>query len=285
MKIIILLGQRVRSGTYFIGVTLHQHPDVVCIPPNTSAGEMNLFKDDFIKSHIYKNMTRSFGLGLSQEDFPKFIKLYGELWLNFLCEKHEIPKNKIIFIKSPDIDQVVLWRMAFPDSQIALLCRDGRDNVISSIKASNDKRRWHSSLLSTKKRINYFSGRYFINHTKDWKRTARIYLDTDENTQLKKFRYEDINESITGIENLLKFYNLRIDQEIINKCLQAPVVGSSFGVNKKRMIKPNWKPDFDKEKFIFSGKWHKWNFIQKYLFKIIAGAELVQLDYVADNKW
>lgn len=285
MKVIILLGQRVRSGTNFIGTTLNQHPDVVCIPPNSSFGEVNLFKDDFIKTHLYNQMISSFGIGIKDDDFPRFMKGYGELWLNLLREKHKLPEDKTIFIKSPFIGQVDLWRLAFPESQIALLCRDGRDNVISSIKASNTKHSRHTTLKSIKRPMNYYSGRYILNHTKDWKRTANIYLTTQENDKLKKFRYEDLNDTKLGITELLQFYNLKSDSDIVQKCLNAPVVGSSFPVAKKGGDKRHWQPEKDKKKFVFTGKWHKWNLFQKRLFKRIAGNELIQLGYANDNKW
>lgn len=285
MELIILLGQRVRSGTNFIGTTLKQHPDVVCIPLNTSAGEMNLFKDSSIKTQFFNKASQSFGAGITDEDFPYFMQLYGELWMSFFKKKYSLPENKVVFIKSPDIEHVEYWKLAFPNSQIALLCRDGRDNVISSIKASNDRRRWHTKLIRFKKNFNYYSGRSFYAHTKDWKRTANIYYNTSESSKLKKIRYEDLNDSAKGIEDLLQFYNLRTDPEIVDKCVIAPVVGSSFGISNKGMVKPNWKPITNKEKFTFTGKWHKWNTIQKIMFKKIAGKELMQLGYSKDNNW
>lgn len=285
MKLIILLGQRVRSGTNFIGTTLNQHPDVVCIPPNNSLGEVNLFKDNHIKTHVYNQIKKSFGLGLKEKDFPKFMEEYGKLWLKLLGEKYELPSEKTIFIKSPRIAQLELWKLAFPDSQIAVLCRDGRDNVISSIKASNDRRRWHTTMKSVKKRTNYYLGRFFLSHAKDWRRTARIYFNIEENSKLKKFRYEDLNDSQEGILELLQFYKLKTDPKIIETCVNAPVVGSSFGIETGGMVKPNWKPNPNKEKFVFTGKWDRWNVLQKLLFKGISGKELIQLGYANDNKW
>src|SRR5690554_787990 len=195
MRLIILLGQRVRSGTNFVGATLKQHPDVVCVPLNTSAGELNLFRDSSIKTEVYNRVSQSFGAGLSDKDFPDFMRLYGELWKCLLKKKYNLPEGKVVFIKSPFVEYIELWRLAFPESQIALLCRDGRDNVISSIKASNDRRSWHTKLIRFKKNFNYYSGRSFYRHAMDWKKSANIYHKALESSQLKKIRYEDLNGS------------------------------------------------------------------------------------------
>ncbi|WP_313113719.1 sulfotransferase family protein [Aequorivita sediminis] len=285
MKLIILLGQRVRSGTNFIGTTLKQHPDVVCVPVNTSAGEMNIFKDASIKTQIYNKVSKSFGARLTDKDFPEFMKYYGELWKSFLEKKYNLPQDKVVFIKSPYIEHVELWKLAFPNSQIALLCRDGRDNVISSVKASNDRRKWHTKKIKFKKNFNYFSGRSFYAHTKDWKNTANLFHEISESPKLKKIRYEDLINSPKEIENLLKFYELRTDSEIVKKCLSAPIVGSSFGVSDNGMVKPNWEPIDNKENFKFTGKWNKWNIFQKTFFKKIANKELMQLNYVKNHNW
>lgn len=286
MNIIILIGQQVRSGTNFVGVTLSLHPDVVCIPPSISLGEFNLFRDSAIKKEIFDPVVdKSFGSGLNKEDFPKFMKEYGALWIKILVEKYNISEDKTIFIKSPFISNVDLWSLAFPDSQIALLCRDGRDSVISTIKAANDKRRWHTATIALKKRINFYSGRYFLIYTNGWKNSAKKYLEIQETPQIKKFRYEDLNNSEKGVEELLNFYRLNSDTSIIDKCINAPVVGSSFGIHKKGIAKPNWKPDADKGKYVFTGKWHKWNFLKKMIFKKAAGNELIALGYEIDNNW
>ncbi|MCG2430478.1 sulfotransferase [Aequorivita xiaoshiensis] len=285
MELIILLGQRVRSGTNFIGTTLKQHPDVVCVPLNTSLGEMNLFKDSSIKTQIFDKVSKSFGVCLADEDFPDFMQYYGELWISFLVKKYNLPRDKVVFIKSPYIENVELWKLAFPNSQIAILSRDGRDNVISSIKASNDRRTWHTNFIRFKKIFNYYSGRSFYAHSVDWKKTANIYHKISETSKLKKIRYEDLNNSTKGIEELLNFYKLRTDPEIVKKCVSAPVVGSSFGISDKGMVKPNWEPIENKKNFKFTGKWYKWNIFQKALFKKIASKELMQLNYSKDNNW
>jgi len=286
MNIIILIGQQVRSGTNFVGATLSLHPDVVCIPPNISQGEFNLFRDSAIKEEIFNPIvSKSFGSGLNKEDFPKFMKEYGALWVNILVEKYNISEGKTIFIKSPSINNIDLWSLAFPDSQIALLCRDGRDSVISTIKAANDKRSWHTVTTALKKRINFYSGRSFLNYTKGWKNSANKFMQVQETPRIKKFRYEDLNNSEKGVEGLLSFYKLNSNPSILKKCINAPVVGSSFGIHKKGIVKPNWKPDADKGKYVFTGKWHKWNFLKKEIFKKRAGNELIALGYEKDNNW
>jgi len=286
MKLIILLGLRVRSGTNFVGTTLKMHPQVQTIPPDTSLGEFNLFRDEYIKNKVFHSITkRSFASGVKQEDFPHFMKLYGELWQKFLIEKFELSSEKTLFLKSPRVHETHLWQLAFPNSKIALLSRDGRDNVISSIKGSNDRRSWHKLPHKIKQKVNFHSGRFFLNFSKDWSVKAEKFHSIQENTNLKKFKYENLNDSYKGIEELLRFYELDHGKENVEKCMGAPVMGSSFGVEGKKITKPNWKPDYDKSKFNFTGKWGHWNSLQKSTFKRIAGQQLIDLGYEKDLDW
>ena len=286
MKVVILLGLRVRSGTNFVGTTLKQHPDVQTIPPHTSLGEFNLFREEHIKNKVFKSIsTNSFSSGVKKEDFPHFMRLYGELWQQFLKEKFNLDENKVLFIKSPRVKETHLWQQAFPESKIALLCRDGRDNVISSIKGSNDRRSWYGYSQKLKKKANFYSGRYFVNFSKDWAEKARMFHQVKENKNLKKFKYEELNDSFDGIKKLLDFYELNSSPENVEKCLGAPVMGSSYGVKNKEITKPNWKPDYDKSKFSFSGKWGHWKGRKKTIFKKIAGKELIDLGYEENYNW
>lgn len=285
-KLIILLGQRVRSGTNFVGSTIAQHPHVVTLPTEQSLGEFNLFySEDVIKS-VYDNVTSSsFGMSFNDNDKTKFLEDYGNLWLNFLRNKYKIEDDKIVFIKSPSVAHISLWKKAFPKSQIAVIYRDGRDNVISSVRASNDKRTWHSVKIKFKKRFNYLTGRSFINHAKQWALTANNISKIQEDNHVKLFKYEDLNGSKSNVSKLLRHYRLEVNDEIVKNCLDAPVVGSSFGISSKKMVKPNWEPHTDKSKFKFSNKWTHWGFFKKKTFKIIAGKHLINLGYENTNAW
>lgn len=285
-KVIILLGQRVRSGTNFVGTTMSMHPDVTTLPPNKSLGEFNLFDDDYILQSVYHSVVKhSFGMDFSVADEALFLKHYGAFWVTFLKEKYAISEDKVIFVKSPDIKHLALWQATFPESRIAIIYRDGRDNVISSVRASNDKRTWHNTILKFKKRFNYLTGRSFINHSKRWAKSANDILQIEPSEQLKLFKYEDLNDSEANITKLLKHYQLKVTDSIVEKCMKAPVVGSSFGVKTESMIKPNWQPDANKSKYSFSNKWKTWNFLKKFVFKHIAGKELINLGFEKNNNW
>ena len=75
-KIIILLGQRVRSGTNFVGSTMAMHPDVVTFPANKSLGEFNLFNNTEIIDAIFNKVAqKSFGLDITTKDQDTFLRL------------------------------------------------------------------------------------------------------------------------------------------------------------------------------------------------------------------
>ena len=224
-------------------------------------------------------------MDLNEKDQDAFLENYGQQWIELLKSKYEITEGQTIFIKSPHIAYSELWIKTFPNARIALLCRDGRDNVVSSVKASNDRRTWHTMRIKFKKRLNYLLGRSFINHAKQWSLTARQFAEIHESERLKKFSYETLNDSPEGIEALLKHFQLQVNDEILKGCLNAPVVGSSFGDETKDITRPNWQPDHDKSKFKFSRKWTHWGPIKRRVFKMIAGKELILLGFESNNKW
>lgn len=284
-RIIILLGQRKRSGTNFIGSTLAAHPDLISLPPNKSLGEFNIFRTDEIISNVYETVTkRSFGLEFREETKSIFLEKYAKVWMDILVKKFDIPEGKIIFIKSPIIEHIDLWLDAFPNAKIAVITRDGRDNVISSIKASNDRRSWYGTATRIKKQLNFLSGRLFLNHSRHWGETARILGHYKNHDRIKFVKYESLINSEDQITELLKHYDIKVDEDILRDCLKAPVVGSSFG-NNKNARKPNWTPDADKSNYQFTGKWKKWGWFKRKIFKKIAGLELIELGYEQDKKW
>jgi len=285
-RIIILLGQRVRSGTNFVGSTLFQHPNVVTLPLDKSLGEFNLFNDDSIINDVFdKVVKKSFGMKLSENELPIFLENYGKCWLNVLLNKYNVPKNAVILLKSPNIFHLDLWLQTFPNAQISVICRDGRDNVISSIKSSNSKRSWYTPIMKLKTRFNYYSGRSFISHTKSWVDTSYYILNIKQTARVKTFKYESLLDSEDNIREMLNHFHLESSPEIILKCINAPVVGSSFGVKTKNLSKPNWFPDYDKSKYNFTNKWQHWGFFKKTIFKRIAGKALIDLTYEKNSSW
>ena len=84
-KIIILLGQRVRSGSNFVGSTLSLHPDVVTLPLNNSTGEFNLFKNREIIDGVYNLVTKNSScLNANNSEKEYFMRAYGAIWLKIL---------------------------------------------------------------------------------------------------------------------------------------------------------------------------------------------------------
>ena len=114
-----------------MGSTLKQHPDVTLLPPDVSFGEYNLFVDGDILTHVFEKVTQgSFGSRLRKASEDNFLTKYAETWIDYLQDHYGIKGQKNIFIKSPFIDEWQLWIRAFPQARIALLCRDGRENVV-----------------------------------------------------------------------------------------------------------------------------------------------------------
>lgn len=285
MKLIILIGQRVRVGTNFIGSTLGNHPEVQSVPPNYTHGEFNLFRDRQIENTYQTVSKKSFGLKFNNEDEANFYRKYGELWLNFLVRKFNLNPDKSIFIKSPVIENYDLWLKTFPEAKFIFLTRDGRDNVVSSVKASNDRRNWHTFKIKAKKRINFHSGRSFLNHLKDWKKSAELFQTVPEAANIKKIRYDEMLNSFDAFSKIFTFLDINNSEKIIQECLDSPVVGSSFGVENEKVSKSNWSPVQDKSKFKFLNKWSKWGKFKKAVFKFYAGDNLIDLGFEKNKHW
>jgi len=285
MKLIILIGQRVRSGTNFLGSTLSQHPDIQTIPPGGSHGEFNLFKDRAVTGVLRNISDKSFGVKFNDHDVNEFYKRFGNLIMEQLKSKYDLNSNQSVFIKSPFIANYDLWLKAFPEAKFIFLCRDGRDNAISSVKASLIRKRWFSLKRITKIELNNRSGRLLISQIKDWKKTAKIYIEAPTSENVIKVRYEDLINSEAKLSLLLDFLEVCNTKEIVESCLNAPVVGSSFGKNSENTTESNWIPDHDKSKFKFVQKWEKWNWIKKMAFKSIANEELIKLGYEKNDQW
>jgi hypothetical protein len=284
MKVIILIGQRVRSGTNFLGSTLSLHPEIQTLPQNRSHGEFNLFRSDSIIEFYNEATLKSFGLKFNEVDKLNFYFEFGQLWLKLLTEKYELDENKVLFIKTPIIKYHQLWLKTFPDAKFIFLTRDGRDNVISSVRASNIRKKNISSKKKMIKSLNHYSGRSFRAHILDWKATAITFDSIKKQKNINKVRYESLVNNFENIQNLLESLELDSSEKTIEKCINAPVVGSSFGLNTKKSAS-NWIPEKDKSKFVFSNKWEKWNFFKKFIFKALAGRLLVEMDYEKDNNW
>jgi len=284
MRLVILIGQRVRSGTNFLGSTLSQHPHIQTIPKESSHGEFNLFRSDSIENFYHEASSKSFGINFNDADRLHFYKRIGELWLELLSKKFDLDENKTLFLKTPIISHYELWLKAFPEAKFIFLCRDGRDNVISSVKASNLRKRSTPYKAKVIKSLNHYSGRAFRAHILDWKATASIFESIEEQKNIKKVKYEDLVDSSENIKRLLQFLEMDSSEEIIKRCINAPVVGSSFGKNTKGKGS-NWIPEKDKSNFKFVNKWSKWGAFKRKYFKLLAGKELIKLGYEKDTNW
>lgn len=156
-QMLILIGQRVRSGTNFIGTTLSMHPDIVSIPSHETSGEFNLLKNRKIEE-VFRDVSskKSFNSGVHENDMDYLLSLYGKMWVDFLREKYKVPQDKKIFIKSPVVYNTDLWQKIFPNAKIILLCRDGRDNV--NIFNRNQQPQTNILQITTIARLHWIKG-------------------------------------------------------------------------------------------------------------------------------
>ena len=63
------------------------------------------------------------------------------------------------------------------------------------------------------------------------------------------------------------------------------MVGSSGGIDKDKVRKTKWVPDYDKSKYKFTNKWLHWGIIKKGVFKLLAGKEMIDLCYEKKSNW
>jgi hypothetical protein len=178
--------------------------------------------------------------------------------------------NAPIVLKTPDSDNVDLLPRLFPQSRVLFIIRDGRDTVESAATAFPlaSYEHWMNCWAEGARRLLEFMERPEENlPTVNW----------------KLIRYEElISEQSPIVQEIFDFLGSK--SELTWRDLHSlPVYGSSYLSRENGKFK--WAINAKPENFNPFGRWTLWGEDRKQKFKEIAGAELIKLQYVKDDRW
>lgn len=293
---VFLQGIRIRCGTNYLGKIASYHPDIQFLSGKTTdelplLGTLSSHNSEF--SNLRKYLINAGGEKSSFE-FNTFAEYLGDASLRYLIDKFQLQPGHV-FLKDPHVNDIDLFFDFFPRAKLIILIRDGRDNVVSSIKSGLSKRKNLSIRKKIKRQLNHWFLRDFTGNARDWARWARViqefeakFRNTPRASQYMTIRYEDIYQKPRAMsQELFRFMGLDFDEEILSRIENAEVVGSSFYSADQRedASKPNWRPTPKTERFQPIGRWKRWGRFQKQIFKRVAGKELIAFGYETGMDW
>lgn len=300
-SIVFLLGCNVRSGTNYLSNFLNIHPKISVIPENNTRLETPWLD----RLNMFDAAWRSFDDRFSQRPFfclsrslryDEFCGYLSSAFVEYLKDSYQYDrKAKYLLLKNPSFVNLSLFFKAFPAGKLILIVRDGRDNLVSCSKAyiRKDTR---ITFRSIKKYINRWTFREFISIVMYWRNSIQTLLRFQNSDDYKNnkdsvmlVKYEDlVHNPREEAVKIFDFLNLESSHEVLNEIDSLKVVGSSFYSpdGNEGARKPNWTTAVSKsDRFRPVGRWKKWSFLKKWLFKRIAGDQLILMGYENNRDW
>ena len=246
-----------RAGSVFVGNIISLHPDISAYPNEIwespfleSMDHINGFSDHFFSS--YANNRDSIG----RDDF--FV-IFAASYQRYLYDA--TPKDKVLFVKEPRTRFLPYFYEAFPDANLTLLVRDGRDLVNSTVES------WP-----------HFG---FEEVCHRWAKCARICLDFmkkyENSDRFILVKFEEVSEKPESfVESMCKKFKVDFDKYPIDKLETIPIQGSSALQVAGNV---SWDPVKKPPSFNPIGRWNNWTDYRKKTFDSIAGEELRRLGY------
>jgi protein-tyrosine sulfotransferase len=261
---IMIQGIMPRSGTVYIGELLRRHPDLYAYPYHLwefpalqMVGEVRQLQRKFLLA--YKPNVGK----LANEEF---LPLFGASLIAYLYE--QAPANRRVLVKMPSAQYLQYFFSMFPNEQVLVLIRDGRDIV--------------SSTLRTWPRLN------FIQVCLRWNRSARAVLGALDHFKQDRChgywvaRYEDaLADPEAFVHEACKHHDLDSSIYPFEQIDTIRVIGSS----KLAQGKVTWRHLKRPANFRPGEYWRQWSSLRKAIFKAIAGRSLIDLGYSEDLSW
>ena len=260
---IMIHGMTARTGTNYVYFLLQLHPDVVACKPAHEffllqhASDVQCLQARFDRTHpTVKSCMQAEG---------DMLPLLGSSVVNYLYSF--VPEGKRLLLKSPNVLFLNYFRAMFPEEQLLVLLRDGRD-VVSSYR-------------------NSFPNTRFADVCKIWDASAKVVQAFDRlhaNTfPYRQVRYEDATRSPEQfVRSVCEALGLNADRYPYEKIDQVPVLGSS-----EVRVEGKWKWQEVKKPTGFDpiGRWKSWTVEEKAAFKAAAGESLRALGYAPTSDW
>lgn len=261
---IIIHGIMPRSGTVYLGELLRLHPSLFAYPNEIwefpflqQSGHVLKVEEEFLWAH-----EQNFGK-IGEYDF---LPLYGSSLIGYLHQY--TPKDKQVVLKVPSVQYLSLFYALFPHENLIILIRDGRDIVHSTVKTWPQIRFWMVCLR--------------------WRRAARVVLACQKAfaKQGKKFMVAQFEEAVLEPEEFIRracsLFDLPVEDYPFDRIQEIPTRGSS-SIHQRESI--TWQPKEKPPDFQPIGHWKSWGPYRRFIFKNIAGKELIELGYEDDLQW
>ena len=261
---ILLHGLMPRSGTVYAGELLRLHPDIHAFPEQIwefpflqHAGEIARVQQRFFQA--YEQNTDRIGA-------LDFLPLFGAALIAHLHES--TPPGKRLLLKVPSVQYLTHFFEVFPHERLLLLCRDGRD-VVQSTRRTWPVLRFPMICLR-------------------WRRAAQMTLAFDRafSEQRERYvlaRFEDaVGDPEAFIRRVCRRFGLDEERYPYERLSAVPVHGSS-AMPVRRSV--TWDAQAKPAGFKPVGRWQEWSALDRWLFKRIAGKQLLELGYCSDFRW
>lgn len=270
IKIILCAGISVRSGTNYIGSIFSEIPTIDSLPKDNSKGEFPFFMDKTINSYDewIANFNKTFFSDQLVSD-KDFAPCFSNAFVEYLKNNFDL-NSKVLFVKNPSLYNVERFYDFFPEGKLLILTRSAPDLIASSLKGSILIRKSQSLWKKVKAKIKYYSGYNMIVYCKAYNKHAEqlFFLRKKLNGNFLELKYEDVvNQPKEKIEEILKYCEIPFNDEIIEKAINAKVVGSSFFGSKKHS--QNWQKMEKTDDFKSVGRYESWGFFNRFVFNRI----------------
>jgi hypothetical protein len=261
---LIIHGIMPRAGTVYVGQLMRLHPDLYALPRDLWELPLLQLSKDVL--HLQRKFLRIYEQNADKMASADFLEIVGAGMLAYLRE--ETPMDKRILFKVPSVQYLHYFWTMYPNQQLMLLTRDGRDVVDSTVRT------WPQ--IS------------FPMACLRWKRAANMVYQFHEHhidlhTGYWLARFEDaVQDPETFIREACHRFALDVARYPFEQIKDIRIRGSSRLSQQGRVT---WNPKEKPAGFAPIGHWQNWPPHRKWLFKWIAGDMLVKLGYCKDLTW
>lgn len=261
---IFVLGIMQRSGTNYLWDLLAQHPDVVTRAP--------IFEDHLLQraDHLARYVdavtagwTDSWGVPPEEKD--ALLRSLGDGIVAFLNAKSDGAR---VVTKNPHVTNLELFPRLFPEADLAVVVRDGRNLVASGMRTFG----WtHESA------------------TRRYAEAARTIVAFDDahrggDLRYRIVRYEDLVDRLEPtLLELLDAFGLDPSRYDVEAAKTLPVRGSSTLKAEGGDGTVHWQPVEKAEGFDPRRRYEDWTPYQRHRFALLAGEAQRALGYDSDD--
>jgi len=261
---LIVHGIMPRAGTVYVEQLMRLHPDLHALPRDL--WELPVLQLSNNVLGLQRRFLRIYEQNTDKMLSTDFLEIVGAGMLAYLRE--ETPLEKRILFKVPSVQYLQYFWTMYPNQQLMLLIRDGRDLVDSTVRT------WPQ--IS------------FPMACLRWKRAANMVhrfhnRHADLQTGYWLARFEDAVRDPEGfIREACRRFDLDVACYPFERIKEIRIRGSS---RLPQQGKVTWDPKEKPAGFAPIGYWHAWPPHRKWLFKRIAGDMLIKLGYCQDLTW